>query len=46
MKKGKLLSAFTSLALAGTMLASALPFTASAASVQTDLQLSMSADKT
>ena len=46
MKKGKLLSAFTSLALAGTMLASALPFTASAASVQTDLQLSMSAEKT
>ena len=47
MKKGKILSAFTSLAIAGTMLASALPFTASAATtVQTDLQLSMTSDKT
>jgi len=39
MKKGKLLSIFTSFAMAGTMIASALPFTASAATNPLGLQL-------
>ncbi|MBQ8435950.1 MAG: hypothetical protein IJX24_08110, partial [Oscillospiraceae bacterium] len=40
MKKGKILSALTSLAMAGTMVMGAVPFTASAATCPTGLELS------